>query len=87
MFSNCFQTVRPQTVIEPVTKARATWEDAVYPRPVSRWISQVPREYELVAPRDLGCWGGHMQMFAQYACKGARGLTAHELAHESQGAQ
>jgi hypothetical protein len=31
--------------------------------------------------------GGHMQMFAQYACKGARGLTAHELAHESQGAQ
>ena len=31
--------------------------------------------------------GGHMQMFAQYACKGARGLTAHELAHESQSAQ
>ena len=31
--------------------------------------------------------GGHMQMFAQYACKRARGLTAPELAHESQGAQ
>jgi hypothetical protein len=56
MFSNYFQTMRPQTVIELVTKARATWEDAVYPRP-SRWISQVAREYELVAPRDLGCWG------------------------------
>lgn len=86
MFSNCFQTVRPQTVIELVTKTRATWEDAVYPRSVSRWIRQVPREYELVAPRS---WmlGGHMQMFAQYACKGARGLTAHELAHESRGGQ
>jgi hypothetical protein len=54
MFSNCFQT---QTVTELVTKARATWEDAVYLRPVSCWISQVPRGYELVAPRDLGCWG------------------------------
>jgi hypothetical protein len=49
MFSNYFQTMRPQTVIELVTKARTTWEDAVYPRSVSRWISQVAREYELIA--------------------------------------
>ena len=59
MFSNCFQTVRPQTVIELVTKARATWEDAVYPRPVSRWISQVPREYELARREILDVGGPH----------------------------
>jgi hypothetical protein len=37
LFSNCFQTVRPRTqLFELVTKAEATWEDSVYPRPFSR---------------------------------------------------
>jgi len=58
----CFQTVSDRVSTDPlfelVTKALATWENAVYPRPFSRWIKQTPREH-VPAPQDLGCWGPH----------------------------
>jgi hypothetical protein len=55
-----FQTARPRTRrFELVTKALATWEDAVYSRPFSHLIKHTPREHVLPAPQDLGCWGPH----------------------------
>jgi hypothetical protein len=50
-------------------------------------LDQIGAERIRIGRRAILDVGGHMQMFAQYACKGARGLTAHELAHESRRAQ
>jgi hypothetical protein len=83
LFSDCAST---DHLLELVTKALAAWEAAVYPRPASYRRRQMPQEHELPAPRDLGCWG-HMQMSALYAWKSARGLSAHEWAHESRTAR
>ena len=56
-------------VFELVTKARTTWEDAVYPGGRSS-LDQSGAENTNWSRRENLDVGGHMKMFAQCECKG-----------------